>query len=267
LSAADQLVIAGLRSAGTAVLLSGAETLWHLQTQAQPADAAFVHDVLGVGYQADDANVTTVDGSVLGLSSAIAFGDCSRDANCVEYPDVLATLGTGQVLLNYVGGGPAVVSADGAPIIVAGFPLESVANASERTQLIATLSARLLDPALASTAACEEAPVDEEPADVVDTAEAEPEPVELVDTSEAEDLAEAPDGFDSVEGDDVFQPELENEGESSETESEAVEPLAVETSDACSCRVHARSTAPGLAAIGLALGLLLGLRRRGWSLP
>jgi N-acetylmuramoyl-L-alanine amidase len=164
LTPADQNAIADLLAGGTPLLVSGAELAWHL-ARSEPADRAFLEAVLGVRYVADDAETTLVDASALGGGPAVRFGDCSADASCVEWPDVLAPTGGGEVVLRYfsdVGGagtGAAVRSADGL-VITAGFPLESVADPVERRELLGLLAAELLDAGLASTGPCPEPPVD-----------------------------------------------------------------------------------------------------------
>jgi N-acetylmuramoyl-L-alanine amidase len=167
LTPAEQAVIEDLLAGGTPLLLSGAELVWHLATRGEPREAAWVEEVLEARYVADDAETIVVDASaLLGPGAEIVFGDCSADAACVEWPDVLAPAGAGEVVLGYLGGGgagsgeaagAAVVSGDGR-VIVVGFPLESVADPAERLELIAGLAGELIDHRLASGGACPEAP-------------------------------------------------------------------------------------------------------------
>lgn len=152
LSLADQQVVEELVARGTRVLISGAEIGWDLVEKGDSVDQAFYQTTLGAAYVQDDADSTEVDATALGLST-ITFGDCSDDAVCVQWPDVLEAADGGQVLLAYAAGAAAVES-PGADAIVVGFPLETVADPGQREQLIAALVERLLDGAGADAGAC-----------------------------------------------------------------------------------------------------------------
>ncbi|MDX9719155.1 MAG: hypothetical protein RBU37_00300 [Myxococcota bacterium] len=260
LDAAEQSALRALREQEVPVLLSGAELYWHLATQAGEQDRLFVEQVLGVGFVDDDANSTTVDASSLSLPSALAFGDCSADAVCVEYPDVLAPLAGGSVLLYYPGGGAAAVQAAGGLMINVGFPLESVAEPSQRKALISALSALLLNPALASHEVCEEELLEDEELEELD----EVEPVEQLEELEQAELVEASpetveDGeeLDTVEGAELEPAEDVAEGE---LQPEALQP---QVESGCGCVLGTQATRPGWAVVlALSLGLALLRRRR-----
>ncbi len=142
LSQADQQVISQLLQNGTRVIVSGAEMGWDLVEKGSDTDKAFFQDTLGAAYVQDDAGSTEVDATALGMST-ITFGDCSHDANCVQYPDVLDKQAGGSVLLAYASGAAAVESADGS-VITVGFPLETVADPAKRQDLIVALVGQLL---------------------------------------------------------------------------------------------------------------------------
>ncbi|QDG50268.1 hypothetical protein FIV42_05840 [Persicimonas caeni] len=149
---ADQQVVAELLERGTKVLISGAEIGWDLVEKGDAADQEFFGTMLGAGFVGDDADTTEVDASALGLGT-LTFGDCSADAACMEWPDVLEPESGGQAVLAYSAGAAAVESADGQTIVV-GFPLETVADSTQRGELIAALAERLLGDAGNAAGAC-----------------------------------------------------------------------------------------------------------------
>ena len=149
------------RGAGGRVLLSGAEVGWDLVAYGTETDRAFFEGTLEAQYVADDAGVNAVallDESG-GVRQQLRFGDCTGDAACIEYPDVLAPASPdGRVLARYEGGdapGAAIVqSADGLAI-VSGFPLESLLDADDRHVAIRQLVAALLPTAMPGDGTCE----------------------------------------------------------------------------------------------------------------
>jgi uncharacterized protein (TIGR03382 family) len=148
----DQQVVTELLARGTQVIVSGAEIGWDLVEKGDAADKSFFEGTLGVGFASDDADATEIDASALGLGTMV-FGDCSNDAACIEWPDVLEAPSGAEVVLAYAAGPAAVESPDG-DVIVAGFPLETIADPAERQQLIAALADRMLDDIGASPGAC-----------------------------------------------------------------------------------------------------------------
>ncbi|PIW01922.1 MAG: hypothetical protein COW42_03390 [Deltaproteobacteria bacterium CG17_big_fil_post_rev_8_21_14_2_50_63_7] len=244
-----------LTASGTPLVISGAELGWHLVERGTVEEKAFFEGVLGARYLNDDAGSTVVDASRYALDSSLVFGDCSADAVCVEYPDLLDVAPGGEVVLTYDNGGAAAVRAVGRDIITAGFPLEAIADAQQRHDLIAALAAELLAPALASEGVCV-AP--SEP-------ELEPEP-ELA----PEELEAEPDVAEGVVEDPMDLAEVPVEGAAEAVEVADIGPDASvppkNKEDGCSCAVSAakRPLSKGLlsALSGLLLGLWATRRRR-----
>ena len=229
-SLADQQVVAELINRGAKVIISGAEIGWDLVEKGDGADQEFFRSTLGASYVQDDADSTELDATALGLGT-ITFGDCSEDAACVEWPDVLDTDG-GEVLVAYAAGA-AVVESAGGNVIVAGFPLETVADSAKRADLIAALADRLLAEAGASAGAC-------------------PDPGGGEDAgADAGDDAGAPGQDADAGGPDVGG--LDAGGLDAGADGSAEQP-GVETNDGCGCA----STGRGVPA-SLALLLLFGL--------
>ena len=143
------------------VLLSGAEVGWDLVAYGTETDRTFFEGTLEARYVADDAG--TVEVALLDDAGAtervLTFGDCSGDAACIEYPDVLAPNDPdGRVLARYGADGAAgaaiVLSAD-ARVIVAGFPLESLVDPDERHLAIGGLVRALLPLGTPGDGTCE----------------------------------------------------------------------------------------------------------------
>ena len=219
LSTADQNVIRTILDDGSSLIVSGAELGWDLIERATGDDVAFFQDVLGARYLSDDADSTSLDGSPYGLGN-VAFGDCSAGAICVEWPDVLDAAPGGEVVLEYdTGTAAAVLSAD-EKVVLAGFPLESVADSDDRTALIAALSVLLLDDAAVEGDRCDQAwPDDPEPSDP---------PIE-----EPEAIADVP----VVEDDsDLDQVSVEEVAETVGDRAEPVEAVSGGGSSGCGCR-------------------------------
>lgn len=151
-SGADQQVVSEVLTRGARVLVSGAEIGWDLVEKGSATDKEFFRSTLGASYVADSAEATQVDASTLGLG-AMAFGDCSGDATCIRWPDVLAAEDGAAVLLSYEAGAAGVESADKSAILV-GFPLETIANPEKREDVVAALITRLLDESGSNAAVC-----------------------------------------------------------------------------------------------------------------
>jgi MYXO-CTERM domain-containing protein len=143
---------------------------------------------------------------------------------------VLEAPSGGEVLLAYAAGPAAVESADG-QVIVAGFPLETVADSREREELIAALADRLLADAGASVGACS-------------------------DVGGGED-AGADAGGDVGVG-------LPDSGADDGADGGSVDQSPVETNDGCGCK-STNSDAPVSLALLVAMGGLLLFRRRATS--
>lgn len=116
--AAERAAIERVVAAGVPLIVSGGEV-------AYATDRAWLGDVLGATYVADDANTTTAGGFTFG----VAYPE--------DYPDVL---GGGTTLWTYAtGGSAAVVSGN---VAVVGFPVETIGDdqlAEALAELVAAL--------------------------------------------------------------------------------------------------------------------------------
>ena len=158
LSTADQNVIRSLLESEIPLLISGAETGWDLVEMGTASDSSFFEDILGATYETDDADTTLLDGSTLGLPTSIAFGDCSADSVCMEWPDVLSAQDGGEVILPYDTGTGAVVRSPNGLVATAGFPFETVADSQQRKDLITTLATDMLGPGATDGTICTQQP-------------------------------------------------------------------------------------------------------------
>lgn len=237
----EQQVVSEVRARGGRLLVSGAEIGWDLVEQGSALDKAFFSDALGAVYVADSANSTQVDASALGLG-ALAFGDCSRDAACIRWPDVLAAEDGGEVLLSYASGAAAVESADAQSILV-GFPLETIADPALRQQVISALLARLLQQAGSSAGAC---PVMDSGGDDVGPDDRD---AGHTDVEDGRDAAEPGDDADAADGADGA--------------GEVTGAATPQVHDGCGCAASgARLPAEGLIIGGLGALLCVARRRR-----
>lgn len=160
-SSQDQTVINELLERGTRILVSGAEIGWDLVEQGSSSDKSFFQDSLGAKFVADSAGTTKFNADTFGLGD-LTFGDCSKDASCVDWPDVLDKRSGGEVVLSYPSGAAGVKSPDGQAILV-GFPLETVVGASKRVELIGKMVDHLLEDAGKNAGSCPSSEPDPEP--------------------------------------------------------------------------------------------------------
>jgi D-alanyl-D-alanine carboxypeptidase len=141
LDASEQAAISGYLAAGGSLLISGAELGWNLGNQGSAADAMFFSDVLHAAYAGDDAGTFHVDNvGQLDHDGPVAF--LTPDRMLVSYPDQLATTADSEVFLSYFGGAggvAAVRSTASEHVIVAGFPLESIAARDDRAAIVAAM--------------------------------------------------------------------------------------------------------------------------------
>lgn len=139
-SRAEQERLRSFVDAGGRLFASGSEIGWDLQARGDAADTAFLRDVLGAVYVADDAGVyeadATSEGPWAGLPR-IRFDDGTGGTYDVDFPDVLdpAPGGSRVVGLRYTDGRSAAVV--GPRAIVVGFPIEAVLDRSVRGALLA----------------------------------------------------------------------------------------------------------------------------------
>ena len=245
LDADQRALITEMVGAGKALVISGAEIGWDLVERGDSETQAFFNNVLGASYINDDGGSTVIAGAL--VTAETVFGDCSADAACMEWPDVLGVSGTGEVLLSYgsTGGGAAVKRGD-APVLVAGFPLETVANESQRRALIGAALAELLDAGLASSGLCvEDEPL---PEDEVEWVEDEhdvstQDAVESQDIAEMEDLIEASDATEDLGSVDIGEgdEDLGELGDAAESAGEDLQPGGGDE-ESCACSQPRRSS-------------------------
>ena len=117
--------------------MSGAELAWHLGSEGDAADQAFLSEVLHVTFAGDDAATYHVAPSP---GEAVAF--LTPDRMLVSYPDQLGPTAGGEAFLPYLGGNGGVAgvrSSGGDRVVVLGFPFESVAAVDDRYELMATI--------------------------------------------------------------------------------------------------------------------------------
>lgn len=147
LSPTERDLLAAHVSAGRALLVSGAEMIWALSDQGDADEQAFVADVLGAVYVADDSETFEAEGARESDGAPAAFAALpilsylAPDGMDIEFPDVLAPDGDGTPLLRYVGGtgGAAAVghaAASGRRVIVTGFPIEAVPSTIARAAIL-----------------------------------------------------------------------------------------------------------------------------------
>ncbi len=170
-SEAEQALVGVWLTAGRTLIASGAELAWDLGDKGSASDRAFLAS-LGVGFEADDAGTYALTWE----GGALALDDGTRGAYDVNYPDVLAVVGGGEVVLRYEGGavaGVATRTASGGTAVVLGVPIEALFPEVEREAFVRALVEGLGG---ARASGCEVAP-DAEPEAGPESAEA-VEPVE-----------------------------------------------------------------------------------------
>jgi len=134
-SAAQQTQIKTYLQLGGALLVSGAEILWDLDSQGSDGDRAFASDVLGAGLGADDAGTTAATGVGILADLDLGFAEADGAAYPVEYPDVIVS--DAEVIAEYQGGAVAAVLGDSVALF--GFPLETIASEASRLEVFSRL--------------------------------------------------------------------------------------------------------------------------------
>ncbi|MEW5848339.1 MAG: N-acetylmuramoyl-L-alanine amidase [Myxococcota bacterium] len=132
-----QGILAGYVDGGGALLISGEEIGYHLaETSVDPEDQAFLEEVLGAVYVADDAETFQLDGVGGGPFadlSDIAFDDGTGGVYEVVYPDVFSAAAGASVVLLYPDATGAAVARE--RVIFVGTPLETIVPASARREV------------------------------------------------------------------------------------------------------------------------------------
>ena len=149
LSEAERVLLAGYLDGGGRLLVSGAEIGYDLVEQAR--DPAFFRDRLRTAYVGDDAHTYGFVGVAGGPFDGLvgSFDDGTNGIYDVGYPDRVGAAAGSTVVLNYVGGtgdGAAVAYAGDSRLVHFGFPLETVSDATTRTDLFCAAADYLLVP-------------------------------------------------------------------------------------------------------------------------
>ncbi len=142
--AAEQNRVETYLAGGGKLFVSGSEIGWDLDQQNN--GRAFYNDTLRTQYVADDANTYQAQGLAgslfEGLSLTFDDGDQFYDVN---FPDIISPAGGSTPQLRYAGGsgGTAAIAYDpGTPegrIVVFGFPFETIVDANDRAQAMASI--------------------------------------------------------------------------------------------------------------------------------
>lgn len=142
-SATARDAIAGLHARGGVVIASGEEIGWALvETSTDSDDEAFLADVFGATFEADDAATYSATGT--GPFSALGtfdFDDGEGGVYEVKFPDVFAPIAPANVGLTYPDGTAAAIVTEQS--VLMGFPLETVLPAAARGALARAALAHL----------------------------------------------------------------------------------------------------------------------------
>ena len=177
LNAEQRDIVRQLRTAQTPLLISGAELGYALSAASYNSDTTFLADAFDAVYESDSAypslktsshaldtsvpmtlQVNDFTGATFSFSGCIdngaKVGSDLPDAECIEYPDTYSATNDGTLVLQYgSGAGAAILTRDGKAIL-AGFPLESVADPATRQLLLRNLAAKLLGEPLDVSGTC-----------------------------------------------------------------------------------------------------------------
>ncbi|MBI5496912.1 MAG: N-acetylmuramoyl-L-alanine amidase [Deltaproteobacteria bacterium] len=137
-STAMQGLLRAYRDAGGGLFISGEEIGYDLvDVSTDPADEAFLSEVLLATYVADDAETYIMQAPPTGPFSGLAdlmLDDGTGGVYEVVYPDVMAPTADAEVALVYPDGRAAAVA--GAGLVFLGAPLEAVVPVSSRAALL-----------------------------------------------------------------------------------------------------------------------------------
>jgi MYXO-CTERM domain-containing protein len=145
LDAAQRAALRAYVEAGGALILSGEEIGYALvETSDDPAEAAFLEQVMGARYVADDADTYDLVGVGEGVFSGLEvhLDDGSQGTYEVRFPDVYAPVGAGRVALQYPDGSAAAIVTPRTALLGAG--LEAVVPNAARAALMQALVLHLL---------------------------------------------------------------------------------------------------------------------------
>jgi len=160
-SAAEQTKVTAFLAAGGGLFTSGAEIAWDLDRTSGPtaSDRAFLNNQLHADFPSDTYDnagsytVNVAGGAIFAGKPGATFDDGSKGIYAVRTPDKLTPNGAGTIAaLNYSGGlgGAAAIqydgSAGGGRVVYFGFPYETIASASVRTQYMAAILTFLSTP-------------------------------------------------------------------------------------------------------------------------
>src|SRR5690606_19446091 len=107
----EQEIVRAFVDAGGALLVSGAEIGWDLDEQGDADDLAFLEEVLGVYYVADDAGTSTLRGEGP-LADLGRFSFYNPGLQIVGYPEAIAPAPGAEVILRYATGDAAATRRD-----------------------------------------------------------------------------------------------------------------------------------------------------------
>ncbi|MEM6789186.1 MAG: D-alanyl-D-alanine carboxypeptidase/D-alanyl-D-alanine-endopeptidase [Myxococcota bacterium] len=130
--AGEQTLVQAYRASGGALVVAGAELAWDLGAEGDPADAAFLEDVLRVTFAGDDAATRHV------RHEGVPVSFLTPDRMVVSFPDQLDPASGAEAFLDYLGGDGGVAGVrDAGGVVVLGFPFASVAARDDREALMA----------------------------------------------------------------------------------------------------------------------------------
>ncbi len=152
LSDTERSLLTTYLDGGGHLLISGSELGYDLVEYGR--DASFFRDYLRADYLGDNAGTYDFAGVAAGIFDGLggSFDDSTQGTYDVGYPDRLGPAVGSNVSLSYVGGtgdGAAVAYAGDSGIIYFGFPLETVTDATTRTDLFCAAARFLLPSSLA----------------------------------------------------------------------------------------------------------------------
>ena len=137
----DQAILRDFVSGGGKLIVSGAEIFWDLDYRGDETDQAFAQEVLGALMENDDAETyfAVGEGLLAGVNMNFSFDDGA--SYNVEWPDVLNSEHT--VIARYDTDGAAGIYTGA--VATFGFPLETIIDDNERSELFRLLLEELLN--------------------------------------------------------------------------------------------------------------------------
>ena len=146
----EQQLLAAFLDNGGALFVSGSEIGWDLSAKGSAADKAFMTNYLHCTYVADDGGSAIVSGKsgtfLSGTRADFNYTNNLPDIYAANYPDTLAPVGEAFVAATYGGtsgtnGAIIACSNSVCRTVVAGFPFETITDATRRN----TLMKKILD--------------------------------------------------------------------------------------------------------------------------